>query len=73
MATPERARAVIQSVNGGRGADYVVTCASLTEYALYAKEHPQSLAAQLSRGRIPDWLQPLPTKGPLRIYKVRRD
>jgi hypothetical protein len=50
-----------------------VTCASLTEYALYAKEHPQSLAAQLSRGRIPDWLQPLPTKGPLRIYKVRRD
>jgi len=73
MATPEKARAVIQSVNGGRGADYVVTCASLTEYALYAKEHPQSLAAQLSRGRIPDWLQPLPTKGPLRIYKVRGD
>jgi hypothetical protein len=73
MATPEKARAVIQSVNGGRGADYVVTCAGLTEYALYAKDHPQSLSAHLMRSNVPDWLQPLPTKGPLRIYKVRRD
>lgn len=73
MATPDTARAVIRSVNGGHGADYVVTCAGLTEYALYAKEHPQSLSAHLMRSNVPDWLQPLPTKGPLRIYKVRRD
>lgn len=73
MATPDKARAVIRSVNGGRGADYVVACTGLTEYALYAKERPQSLSAQLTRGNVPDWLQPLPTKGPLRIYKVKRD
>ena len=73
MATPEKARAVIRSVNGGHGADYVVTCAGLTEYALYANERPQSLSAHLMRGHVPGWLQPLPTKGPLRIYKVRRD
>lgn len=73
MATPEKARAVIRSVNGGHGADYVVTCARLTEYALYANERPQSLSAHLMRGHVPGWLQPLPTKGPLRIYKVRRD
>ncbi len=73
MATPDKARAVIRSVNGGHGADYVVTCAGLTEYALYAKDQPQSLSAHLMRGQVPGWLQPLPTKGPLRIYKVKRD
>jgi len=63
----------VMAAKAGHGADYLVMCARMNEMLLYAQSAPNGLAAQLSRGRIPDWLQPLPTKGPLRIYKVKRD
>ncbi|MDX3901288.1 MAG: hypothetical protein QHC40_12390 [Sphingobium sp.] len=70
MGTPDRARGVIAALNGGRGADYVVTCAGLNEMAIYAKARPRGLAARLARGEAPDWLRPVSTRGPLKIYRV---
>jgi hypothetical protein len=69
---PEAARAIIAGVNDGKGADYLLTCSDLNEYRAYIKIAPHGLAAQLSRGRVPAWLTPLPGKGPLRIYRVNR-
>jgi hypothetical protein len=66
---PDTARAVIARTS----AHYVVTCDGLTEYRLYGQENRRGLAALLAKGAIPDWLTPLPGKGPLRIYRVRRD
>jgi hypothetical protein len=66
---PDTARAVIARTR----AHYVVTCDGLTEYRLYEQENRRGLAALLAKGAIPDWLTPLPGKGPLRIYRVRRD
>lgn len=70
MGSPDRARGVIAGLNGGRGADYVVTCAGLNEMTLYARARPQGLAARLARGEVPDWLKPVPTRGPLKLYRV---
>lgn len=73
IARPDAARAVIASVNGGKGADYLMTCGDLNEYRYYVKLAPHGLAAQLAQGHVPDWLEPMPGKGMLRLYKIRRD
>ncbi|MCP1469949.1 hypothetical protein J3E64_001636 [Sphingobium sp. OAS761] len=64
---PPAARAVI----GRTSAAYVVTCDGLTEMRLYADADRQGLAAMLARGRVPGWLEPLPGRGPLRLYRIR--
>jgi len=69
-APPGKAQAIIMGLNGGKGADYVVTCHALNEIKHYRSDFPQSLAAALERNKPPRWLQPIPGKGPLRIYKV---
>ncbi len=70
MATPDKARAAIMGVKEGQGADYVVTCGDLNEFASYAKASPNGLAAMLSKGRVPAWLQTVPVKAPLHVYRV---
>lgn len=70
VSPPDQARADVMAVNGGRGADYLVLCNHMNEMLIYAQVAPQGLAAQLSKGNIPDWLKPLPNKGLLKIYRV---
>lgn len=65
---PDKARAVI----GATRATYVVTCAGLNEGGLYAQANPKGLAAMLAKGQTPGWLEPLPGKGPLHIYRIRQ-
>lgn len=69
---PDQARAIIAGVGGGRGADYVVTCSGLNEITLYGKARRHGLAAELARGAVPFWLQPLSGTGPLHIYRIVR-
>lgn len=64
---PDQARATI----GRTRATYLVTCNGLNELRLYAKTNPAGLAALLARGTPPAWLEPLPAKGPLRLYRIR--
>lgn len=73
LATPDGARAdVMGTARGGPAADYVLICPGMNEVLLYKKDAPGGLAAVLSNGGHPDWLEPVPGKGPLQIYKVRR-
>ena len=71
-APPDRARAIIARVNGGRVPDYLVTCSGLNEFKHYVKEHRGSLAAMLAQGRTPAWLKPVPLAGAksLRVYRI---
>ncbi|MGB3929701.1 MAG: hypothetical protein WBL20_12145, partial [Sphingobium sp.] len=64
---PERARSVIMRTS----AAYLLGCDSLSEVAAYRRAYPNGLAAMLARGTIPQWLEPLPTNGPLKIYRIR--
>lgn len=70
MAAPQKARQVIERLNDGRGATYVITCSGLNEMGMYVKDAPHGLAAALSRGEVPAWLTQLPTHGLLKIYRV---
>jgi hypothetical protein len=68
VADPKQARSIV----AGSGATYLVGCDSLTELRSYARENPEGLAAMVRQGRAPNWLEPLPGKGPLRIWRIRR-
>ncbi|MFZ2995736.1 hypothetical protein [Sphingobium sp.] len=68
VAPPDRARTVIARTS----ARYLVTCEELNEFRLYGEENRNGLAGMLAKGAVPDWLQPLPVKGPLRIYAIKR-
>ena len=66
--SPDSARAVITHTS----ATLLVTCDGLNEYRLYGQARAHGLAAQLASEKAPGWLDPLPTKGPLKIYRIRR-
>lgn len=56
-----------------RSIDYLVFCPDLAEPGLYAYYAPNGFAAQLRRGQVPDWLEPvaLPAGANLRVWKVK--
>jgi hypothetical protein len=70
-AEAEAARAIVTA----SGAHYVVTCADIGEMAVYRQAGgAQSLAARLSAGDAPDWLEAVAIGGPegLRAWRVKR-
>ncbi|RWE27980.1 MAG: GtrA family protein [Mesorhizobium sp.] len=69
MGTPEITRAVIEREHVG----LVVICRGNSEEISLAQDAPLGLAAQLVKGRAPDWLELVAaTAGkPIEIYKVR--
>ena len=54
-SAPDAARGLLEAHN----IRYIVTCDAEPELALYAKRQPDGLWAQLSKGRKPEWLQPV--------------
>jgi hypothetical protein len=54
--------------------DYVLICPNLSESTIYRAEAPHGFYAQLSSGKAPDWLRPLPLPGnsPYRMWRVVR-
>lgn len=55
-------------------ADYLLTCTSRMDSAVYRTRRPDNLANQLANGRPPAWLEPITgfDKGPLLVYRVER-
>ena len=55
-----------------RGIDYVLICPNMSESTIYRADAPNGFYAQLSRGRVPNWLQPvqLPANSPFRMWRV---
>jgi len=70
MDAPATAKGVV----GSTRATLLLLCPGAVEIANYAKVRPNGLAAQLLRGRAPDWLipVPLPATSGYRLYRVRR-
>lgn len=54
--------------------DYLLICPNLSESTIYRAEAPEGFYAQLVRGKVPDWLQPvrLPRGSPYRMWRVTR-
>lgn len=66
---PDKARALIDARRG----KYVVWCASAPGGAFLKEANADGLVAQIERGALPRWLEPLTdrSKTGLRLYKVR--
>ena len=64
------ARAIIDR----RGINYVLICPRMSESTIYSSEAPKGFYAELARGRVPAWLEPiaLPADSPYRMWRVRR-
>lgn len=66
--TSEAARSTVER----RGIDYVLICPGYSESTVYASQAKDGFYMQLVRGRVPDWLQPvpLPAKSPYKMWRV---
>jgi len=70
LAEPHRAQQILWD----RRVDYIVMCSGGSEQMEFSKLAPNGLAARLSRGEIPDFLEPVglePSAG-LIAWRVRR-
>lgn len=55
-----------------RGITYIVVCPKEAELDFYANKDPSGLWAQISKGKVPNWLEPLPDVGEgLKVWRVR--
>lgn len=56
-------------------AQYLLICPHLAETTIYRARSPNGFYAQLERGRVPYWLEPvaLPEGSPFRLWKIRYD
>lgn len=54
--------------------DYLMTCPNSATTTIFVSAAPKGFYAQLSRGEVPDWLDPvpLPKDSPFRLWKVVR-
>ena len=55
-----------------RGIDYVLICPNLSESTIYRAQAPSGFYAQLARGKVPEWLEPvaLPKDNPFLMWRV---
>ncbi len=58
------------AIADARGIDYVVTCPALPEMNGIDLGVEDTLLRRLASGDLPDWLEDVPTAGPLRVLKV---
>jgi hypothetical protein len=54
------------------GIKYLAVCPKEAELGFYAKKDPKGLWAQVNKGNVPLWLEPLPARGEgIKIWRVR--
>jgi hypothetical protein len=56
-----------------RGIDYVLICPNISESTIYASQAKNGFYAQLVKGQVPVWLEPvtLPAKSPYKMWRVK--
>lgn len=54
-------------------ADYLLLCPNMAETTVYRAHNPVGFYAQLAKGNVPDWLEPvpLPDGSPYKLWKIR--
>ncbi len=67
--TPDNARAILAKYH----ADYLLTCPMMSQSTVFVSEAPKGFYAQLAKGRVPAWLEPvdLGSKSPLKLWRVK--
>lgn len=57
------------------GAHYLLVCPNMAETTIYRSRAPYGFYAQLARGQVPDWLEPvkLNPHAPYRLWRIRYD
>jgi MFS family permease len=65
-----RAHAIIAKYRS----DYVLICPNMSTATIFRAEAPKGFYGQLSRGRVPGWLTPvpLPANSPFKMWRVQR-
>lgn len=55
------------------GATLLLICPNLSESTIYTTQNPKGFYAQLVKGQVPDWLEPvaLPARSPYRLWRVK--
>lgn len=67
-SSPDAARQLLKA----RGINYLALCPAETELAIYARKDPGGLWAQMAKGKIPEWLEPLGSQGEgIKVWRVR--
>jgi hypothetical protein len=53
--------------------DLLLICPNMSESTLYASRSPKGFYVQLSKGQVPDWLEPtaLPKDSPFKLWRVK--
>ena len=56
-------------------ARYLLICPDMSETTIYRSRGPNGFFAQLYRGRVPNWLEPmeLPANSPFKLWRIRYD
>lgn len=68
LSEPAKSRAIIAR----RKITHIAICRGEAEMNNYAKSHPAGLWAQMERGNIPGWLQPMPPVGAnIQLWRVK--
>jgi hypothetical protein len=63
---------VAKQLMTARGINYLAVCPDESELDLYVRKNPGGLWAQIAKGNVPDWLEPLPAKGKgIMVWRVR--
>ena len=66
--TPNQAAHII----GARDIRFMVICDGSYELALYARQAPDGMLAQLRAGNVPNWLHRKPNIGPFQVFEVKQ-
>lgn len=67
-SAPDASRSLLQS----RSIDFLAVCEREAELGFYEKKDPNGLWAQVKKGNIPSWLEPLPDRGEgIKVWRVR--
>jgi len=71
MGSPAQFRAIAQR----HKATYLLTCPNMAETTVYRARSPNGFYAQLAKGTVPGWLEPmeLPDASPLKLWRIRYD
>jgi hypothetical protein len=64
-----------KSIVARRQVEYVMYCKATSETKVFQRDAPNSLMADLDRGKVPSWLRQvaLPAGNPLRVYRVTNE
>lgn len=56
-------------------ATYLLVCPDMSETTVYRSRNPNGFFAQLYRGKVPNWLEPvtLPAKSPFKLWRILYD